>query len=51
VIFATGSGLLHVDLIDRPVATIDPNSSDLLAAITAVLPAPVPSSSEPLANS
>jgi len=51
VIFATGSGLMHVDLIDRPVATIDPNSSDLLAAITAVLPAPVPSSSEPLANS
>jgi threonine synthase len=51
VIFATGSGLMHVDLVDRPVATIDPYSSDLLAAITAVLPAPTLSSSEPLANS
>jgi threonine synthase len=51
VIFATGSGLMHVDLVDRPVATIDPNSLDLLAAIAAVLPAPMFSSSEPLANS
>jgi len=44
VIFATGSGLMHVDLVDRPVAAIEPNAPDLLAAIAAVLPAPVVSS-------
>ena len=38
VIFATGSGLMHVDLVDRPVAAIDPNAPDLLAEIAAVLP-------------
>jgi threonine synthase len=38
VIFATGSGLMHVDLVDRSVAAIDPNAPDLLAEITAVLP-------------
>jgi threonine synthase len=51
VTFATGSGLMHVDLVDRPVAAIDPNAPDLLAAIKEVLPASVLSSSEPLANS
>jgi threonine synthase len=39
VIFSTGSGLMHVDLVDRPVAAIDPNAPDLLAAIAAALPA------------
>jgi threonine synthase len=39
VIFATGSGLMHVDLVDRPVAAIDPNAPDLLAEIAAALPA------------
>ena len=39
VIFATGSGLMHVDLVDRPVTAIDPNAPDLLAAIAAALPA------------
>ena len=29
VIFATGSGLMHVDLVDRPVTPIDPNAADL----------------------
>ena len=38
VIFATGSGLMHLDLVDRPVAAIDPNAPDLLAAIAAALP-------------
>jgi threonine synthase len=51
VIFATGSGLMHVDLVDRPIAFIDPNAPDLLAEISAVLSAPVLSNSEPLANS
>ena len=51
VIFATGSGPMHVDLVDRPVAAIDPSSPDLLAAIAAVLPAPMLSSSEPTASS
>jgi threonine synthase len=37
-IFATGSGLMHVDLVDRPVTTIDPNAADLLAEIASVLP-------------
>ena len=41
VIFATGSGLMHVDLVDRPVAAIDPNAPDLLAKIAAVLSAPM----------
>ena len=45
VIFATGSGLMHVDLVDRPVAAIDPNEPDLLAEIAAVLSAPVLASS------
>jgi threonine synthase len=38
VIFATGSGLMHVDLVDRPVAAIDPNAPDMLAEISSVLP-------------
>jgi hypothetical protein len=38
VIFATGSGLMHVDLVDRSVAGIDPNAPDLLAEISSVLP-------------
>jgi threonine synthase len=38
VIFATGSGLMHVDLVDRPVAAIDPNAPDLLAEIASALP-------------
>jgi threonine synthase len=50
VIFATGSGLMHVDLVDRPVATMNPNAPDLLAEIAAVLSAPVLSSSVPMAN-
>jgi hypothetical protein len=40
VIFATGSGLMHVDLVDRSVAAIDPNAPDLLAEIASVLPLP-----------
>src|SRR5215213_2154965 len=51
VIFATGSGLMHVDLVDRPVAAIDPNAPDLLGEIGAVMSAPVLSGSEPRANS
>jgi threonine synthase len=51
VIFATGSGLMHVDLVDRPVAAIDPNAPDLLTEIAAVLSAPVLSSSVPIENS
>jgi threonine synthase len=51
VIFATGSGLMHVDLVDRPVAAIDPNAPDLLAEIAAALSAPVLPSSVPVANS
>jgi threonine synthase len=39
VIFSTGSGLMHVDLVDRPVAAIDPNAPDLLAEIATALPA------------
>ena len=38
VLFATGSGLMHTDLLDRPVAAIDPNAPDLLAEIASVLP-------------
>ena len=38
MIFATGSGLMHIDLVDRPVAAIDPNAPDLLAEIASVLP-------------
>jgi threonine synthase len=37
VIFATGSGLMHVDLVDRSVAAIDPNAPDLVAEIAAAL--------------
>jgi threonine synthase len=37
VIFATGSGLMHVDLIDRGVPSIDPNAPDLLVDIAAAL--------------
>jgi threonine synthase len=51
VIFATGSGLMHVDLVDRPVAVIDPNAPDLLAEIAAVLSAPVLASSVSRATS
>src|SRR5215211_4026749 len=51
VIFATGSGLMHVDLVDRPIAAIDPNAPDLLAEIAAVLSAPVLPGSVPRANS
>jgi threonine synthase len=43
VIFATGSGLMHVDLVDRPIAAIDPNAPDLPAEIASALgarPAP-----------
>ena len=39
VIFATGSGLMHVDLVDRDVACIDPNAPDLMAEIAAALSA------------
>ena len=51
VIFATGSGLMHVDLVDRPVAAIDPNAPDLLAEIAAVMSAPVLPGSVPRATS
>ena len=37
VIFATGSGLMHVDLIDRSVAAIDPNAPDLVVEIAVAL--------------
>jgi hypothetical protein len=30
---------MHVDLVDRPVAAIDPNAPDLLAEIAAALAA------------
>jgi threonine synthase len=40
VIFATGSGLMHIDLVDREVPPINPNAPDLLAAIAAALAAP-----------
>jgi threonine synthase len=51
VIFATGSGLMHVDLVDRPLAAIDPNAPDLVTEIAAVLSAPELSSSVPTAVS
>jgi threonine synthase len=51
VIFATGSGLMHVDLVDRPVAAIDPNAPDLLGEIAAMLSAPVLASSVSRATS
>jgi threonine synthase len=38
VIFATGAGLMHVDLIDVDAATLDPNTPDLVAAIAGALP-------------
>ncbi|MCA9863713.1 MAG: pyridoxal-phosphate dependent enzyme, partial [Thermomicrobiales bacterium] len=34
VIFSTGSGLMHVDLIPIHPPVIDPNEHDLVAAIT-----------------
>src|SRR5829696_2862140 len=37
VIFATGSGLMHVGLVDRDVPCIDPHAPDLLAEIAAAL--------------
>ena len=37
VIFATGSGLMHVDLLDRPVAAINPNTPNLLTEIASAL--------------
>ncbi|MGH2614948.1 MAG: threonine synthase [Thermomicrobiales bacterium] len=37
VIFSTGSGLMHTDLIDIESDAIDPNAADLVAAITAAL--------------
>jgi threonine synthase len=37
VIFATGSGLMHIDLVDRPVAAIDPNVPEILAEVAAAL--------------
>jgi threonine synthase len=40
VIFATGSGLMHVDLIAGQAATIDPNDANLAAAIASALPSP-----------
>jgi len=37
VIFSTGSGLMHVDLIDVSAGAIDPHASDLVAVIGARL--------------
>jgi threonine synthase len=46
VIFATGSGLMHVDLVEASARTIDPNAPDLVAAIGAALsPAEGPTAS------
>lgn len=38
VIFSTGAGLMHTDLISGEPPTIDPSASDLAAAIQAALP-------------
>lgn len=38
VIFSTGSGLMHVDLVEGEAPTIDPNAEDLPAAIERALP-------------
>lgn len=38
VIFSTGSGLMHVDLVAGEAPTIDPNAPDLTAAIARALP-------------
>ena len=38
VVFSTGSGLMHTDLVDGASAAIDPNAPDLAAAIGAALP-------------
>jgi threonine synthase len=38
VIFSTGSGLMHVDLVERHVATIDPHAPDLLDEIVSAMP-------------
>ena len=44
VVFATGSGLMHTDLIDVTGAVLDPNAPDLAETIRAVLaPFSVPS--------
>ena len=37
VLFSTGSGLMHADLIDVAEGSIDPNATDLVGAITAAL--------------
>ena len=37
VLFSTGSGLMHADLIDVAAGTIDPNATDLVGEITAAL--------------
>jgi threonine synthase len=37
VLFSTGSGLMHADLIDVAASTIDPNAADLVGEITAAL--------------
>jgi threonine synthase len=42
VIFSTGSGLMHVDLIDVASDAIDPNAANLEAALAAALPPLVP---------
>jgi threonine synthase len=38
VIFSTGAGLMHVDLVEGEAPTIDPNAGDLPAAIARALP-------------
>ncbi len=38
VIFSTGSGLMHVDLVEASAESVDPNMPDLVAAIAAALP-------------
>jgi threonine synthase len=43
VVFSTGAGLMHVDLIETDAPTIDPNAPDLLAAIATALPGSRPS--------
>ena len=37
VIFATGSGLMHVDVVTSAFPTIDPNAPDLVSAIADAL--------------
>jgi threonine synthase len=43
VIFSTGAGLMHVDLIETDAPSIDPNAPDLLAEIASALPDLLPS--------